>query len=85
MTSPPAYGPFVIGDAAFRDTGSYVTGLRVTAHPTLSLAQRSRLRDGAYSEPESVDITDTQSSLSALLSTSLLVKSIIWAGATIAF
>ncbi|GAA1977696.1 ABC transporter permease [Nocardioides panacihumi] len=39
----PAYGPFVVGDAAFVATGSSVTGLRVTAHPTLSLATRSSL------------------------------------------
>ena len=33
QNSPPAYGPFVMSDAAFLDSGSYVTGLRVTAHP----------------------------------------------------
>ncbi len=40
-----AYGPVVVGDDAFRASGSYVTGLRVTASPTLSLADRSRLDD----------------------------------------
>ena len=40
----PAYGPFVVGDAAFLASGSTVTGLRVTAHPTLALADDARLR-----------------------------------------
>lgn len=47
MTSPPAYGPFVVSDAAFRASGSFVGGLRVTAHPTLALAQPATLTDAA--------------------------------------
>ncbi|WP_193615001.1 FtsX-like permease family protein [Nocardioides lijunqiniae] len=43
-TTAPAYGPFVVGDAAFLASGSSVTGLRVTAHPTLSLADDPSLR-----------------------------------------
>ncbi|MBZ5740467.1 FtsX-like permease family protein [Nocardioides mangrovi] len=43
--SPAAYGPVLVEDAAFRASGSYVTGLRVTAHPTLTLAERSTLDD----------------------------------------
>ncbi|WP_134742135.1 FtsX-like permease family protein [Nocardioides sp. 503] len=39
----PAYGPFVVDDASFISSGSSVTGLRVTAHPTLSLAEESSL------------------------------------------
>ena len=46
-SSPSAYGPVLVGDAAFAGSGSYVTGLRVTAHPTLSLARRSTLDDAA--------------------------------------
>ncbi|WP_017936443.1 FtsX-like permease family protein [Nocardioides sp. Iso805N] len=46
-TSPPAYGPFVVSDAAFRASGSFVGGLRVTAHPTLALAQPATLMDAA--------------------------------------
>ncbi|GAA1797332.1 ABC transporter permease [Nocardioides hankookensis] len=45
--SAAAYGPFLVGDAAFRSTASYVTGLRVTGHPTLALAQRSTLADAS--------------------------------------
>ncbi len=40
-----AYGPVVVGDDAFRASGSYVTGLRVTASPMLSLADRPGLDD----------------------------------------
>lgn len=40
----PAYGPFLVGDAAFLASGSSVTGLRVVAHPTLTLAEDSSLR-----------------------------------------
>lgn len=40
----PAYGPLVVDDAAFLASGSTVSGLRVTAHPTLRLAQDDTLR-----------------------------------------
>lgn len=40
----PAYGPLVVNDAAFVASGSTVSGLRVTAHPTLRLAEDDTLR-----------------------------------------
>ena len=43
-TTAPAYGPFVVGDAAFLASGSSVSGLRVTAHPTLARADEASLR-----------------------------------------
>ena len=46
-TSPPAYGPFVVGATTFRASGSSVAGMRVTAHPTLALARRSTLTAAA--------------------------------------
>jgi hypothetical protein len=39
-----AYGPFVVDDASFLATGSAVSGLRVTAHPDLGLADDAALR-----------------------------------------
>jgi len=45
----PAYGPFVVGDEAFLATGSTSTSVRVVAHPTLSLAEDSLLRDAVGS------------------------------------
>ncbi len=40
----PAYGPFMVGDADFVATGSSVSSLRVTGHPTLGLADEAALR-----------------------------------------
>ncbi|SDC83236.1 FtsX-like permease family protein [Nocardioides lianchengensis] len=41
----PAFGPFVVTDDELRASGSTVSGLRVTAHPTLALADDRALRD----------------------------------------
>ncbi|SFC57587.1 FtsX-like permease family protein [Nocardioides terrae] len=40
----PAYGPFLVSDATLSSTDSSVTGMRVTAHPRLSLADAPSLR-----------------------------------------
>lgn len=45
----PAYGPFVVDDAAFLASGSSVSRLRVTAHPTLDRAGEGSLRSAVGS------------------------------------
>ena len=40
LEAAPTYGPFVVDEQAFLGTGSSVNALRVTAHPTLALAER---------------------------------------------
>ena len=45
----PAYGPFVVTDAALLASGSNVSGVRVTAHPDLRLATDPSLRAAAVS------------------------------------
>jgi hypothetical protein len=40
----PAYGPFLVGDAAFLASGSGVAGLQVTGHPTLAVADDPSLQ-----------------------------------------
>ena len=44
-----AYGPFVVGDAALRASGSNISGVRVTGHPDLHLADDASLRAAAAS------------------------------------
>lgn len=44
LPAAPTYGPFVVPESAFLASGSSVTGLRVTASPTLELAQDSSLQ-----------------------------------------
>jgi hypothetical protein len=43
LEAAPTYGPFVLREAPFLASGSSVKGLRVTAHPTLELAEASSL------------------------------------------
>ena len=45
----PAYGPFAVADASFLASGSSASSLRVTAHPSLSLADETALRAAASS------------------------------------
>src|SRR4051812_9720961 len=40
----PAYGPFVVSDAALQASGSLISGVRVTAHPDLRRADDGSLR-----------------------------------------
>ncbi|GAA3811348.1 FtsX-like permease family protein [Nocardioides panacisoli] len=44
LEAAPTYGPFVIDGHAFSGSGSSVDALRVTAHPTLGLADDASLR-----------------------------------------
>lgn len=47
LEAAPTYGPFVVGQQAFVDSGSSVNALRVTAHPRLDLADDAALRQAA--------------------------------------
>jgi FtsX-like permease family protein len=75
----PAYGPFVIGDAALLATGSNVSGVRVTGHPDLARADDASLGAAVASLDEAsallkarvgdrVDITRVASDLPRTLS-----------------
>ena len=55
----PAYGPFVVDDATFLGSGSNVTGLRVTGHPSLPDADDDALSAAA------AELTDGSALLSA--------------------
>jgi hypothetical protein len=44
LEAAPTYGPFVVAESSFLASGSSVKGLRVTAHPTLELADQASLQ-----------------------------------------
>ena len=56
----PAYGPFVVDDAAFLATGSSVSRLRVVAHPTLALAQKPSVRAAVDSLDHASDLLSSR-------------------------
>lgn len=45
LEAAPTYGPFVVDEQALLDSGSSVNALRVTAHPTLALAEDASLQE----------------------------------------
>ncbi|KQV69565.1 hypothetical protein ASC64_06875 [Nocardioides sp. Root122] len=47
LEAASTYGPFVVDEQAFLDTGSSVNALRVTAHPALDVAGDSSLQQAA--------------------------------------
>ena len=56
----PAYGPFLVDDASFVASGSSVSGMQVTAHPSLGRVDDATLRDAVAGLDDASGLLDAR-------------------------